>query len=427
MRENGRSPARDNRARYGAMKLHGIRSADAPPKKKVLFVDDETNILASFRRRLGRSFDISTACGGEQGLELLKTDGPFAGVISDQRMPGMDGIEFLGEVKKRAPDTVRMMLTGHTDLETAVNAVNEGCIFRFYTKPCPPEVLAAALEAGLNQYDLITAERDLLERTLAGSVKVFVDVLSLVNPEAFRKAELIRGWVRDVARRMELSNTWELNIAAMLAPIGMITLPAEIMTKLREGHLLSETEHEIYSRTPEISINLISNIPRMENISKMIYYQQKGFDGSGFPMDTVSGGDIPLGARILRILNDLAGVAEGPDRAAFEELAQRSGTYDPDVLRVVRSCFVDEKKGLQDGVISEQSVARVLAANLQAGARLVSNIETEDGLLVLAAGSQVSQAQIERLRNLQRVRRLKEPIYIEEAPKDAYGKRWSDV
>ncbi|MEE8273507.1 MAG: HD domain-containing phosphohydrolase [Alphaproteobacteria bacterium] len=408
------------------MKLHGIRSADAPPKRKILFVDDEANILASFKRRLGKNFDISTAGGGEEALEVLKNDGPFAVIISDQRMPGMDGIEFLGEVKKRTPDTVRMMLTGHTDLETAVQAVNEGCIFRFYTKPCPPEVLADALEAGLNQYDLITAERELLERTLAGSVKVFVDVLSLVNPEAFRKAELIRGWVRDVARRMDLSNTWELNIAAMIAPIGMITLPAEITAKLHDGEMLSETEHEIFSRTPEISRNLISNIPRMENISKMIYYQQKGYDGSGFPMDTVSGDDIPLGARILRILNDLAGVTEIPNRAAFGELETRGGIYDPNVLRIVRSCFVDEKI-LQDGVISEKSVARVLAANLQAGSRLVSNIETEDGLLVLAAGSQISQAQIERLRNLQRVRSIKEPIYIQELPDGTYGNRWSDV
>ncbi|MFQ5958162.1 MAG: HD domain-containing phosphohydrolase [Alphaproteobacteria bacterium] len=408
------------------MKLHGIRSADAPRKRKILFVDDEANILASFRRRLGRDFDISTADGGAEALEMVKNDGPFAVVISDQRMPGMDGIEFLGEVKKRAPDTVRMMLTGHTDLATAVDAVNQGCIFRFYTKPCPPEVLAEALEAGLDQYDLITAERELLERTLAGSVKVFVDVLSLVNPEAFRKAELIRGWVRDVARRLDLSNTWELNIATMLAPIGMITLPAEITVKLHAGEVLSETEHEIYSRTPEISRNLISNIPRMENISRMIYYQQKGFDGSGFPIDNVSGEDIPLGARILRILNDLAGITDSPDRAAFEELELHSGLYDPDILRIVRSCFVNEK-GLQDGVISEQSVVRVMAASLQAGSRLVSNIETEDGLLVLAAGSQVSQAQIERLRNLQRVRRLREPIYIQELPKVAEARRWSDV
>ncbi len=116
---------------------------------KVLFVDDDMNILASFRRRLGRRFDIATVPGGEQGLEVLEKDGPVAVVISDQRMPGMDGIQFLTEVKKRAPDTVRIMLTGNTDLTTAIKAVNEGSIFRFFTKPCPPEEMASAIEAGL--------------------------------------------------------------------------------------------------------------------------------------------------------------------------------------------------------------------------------------------------------------------------------------
>ena len=128
---------------------------------KVLFVDDDMNILTSFRRRLGRRFDITTLLGGERGLEALDDEGPFAVVITDQRMPNMDGITFLGELRKRAPDTVRMMLTGNTDLTTAIKAVNEGSIFRFFTKPCPLDDLASAIEVGLEQYNLVTAEREL--------------------------------------------------------------------------------------------------------------------------------------------------------------------------------------------------------------------------------------------------------------------------
>ena len=386
---------------------------------KVLFVDDDLNILASFKRRLSRRFDIATVPGGEQGLEVLEKEGPVAVVISDQRMPGMDGIQFLGEVKKRAPDTVRIMLTGNTDLTTAIKAVNEGSIFRFFTKPCPPEVMASAIEAGLKQYNLIRAERDLLEQTLAGSIKVLIDVLSLIHPEAFQKTWLLRDWVRRVAGRVEVANVWELDIAAMLSPIGLITIAPEIHGKVRDGKELSEVDREIYERAPEVARNLISNIPRMKNLSEMIYYQDKGFDGSGFPDDWVAGKDIPLGGRLLKVLIDLAALGDSPDRASFAELETRAQLYDPEILAAVRDCFLDESAPKDDA--AAQEVVKVSAARLKAGARLVSDIETEDGWLVLAAGNEISQAQIERLSNLRKHRKLKEPLLVIQ-PKAPSGK-----
>ncbi len=377
---------------------------------KVLFVDDDKNILASFKRRLGQRFDIATVPGGAQGLEVLENEGPVAVVISDQRMPGMDGIRFLGEVKKRAPDTVRMMLTGNTDLTTAIKAVNEGSIFRFFTKPCPPEDMASAIEAGLKQYNLVRAERDLLEHTLAGSVKVLIDVLSLVNPHAFQKTRLLRKWVGQVAERLELSNVWELDIAAMLSPIGLITMAPEIYGKIQDGAKLGKVDREIYERAPEIARNLISNIPRMKNLSEMIYYQNKGFDGSGFPDDWVTGQDIPLGGRLLKVLIDIAALSDTPDRATFAELAKQAQLYDPEILQAVRDCLVDENA--PKGAAPTEQIVQISAGNLRAGARLVSNIETEDGGLVLAAGNEVSQAQIERLWNLRKHCKLKEPLHV---------------
>jgi response regulator RpfG family c-di-GMP phosphodiesterase len=386
---------------------------------KVLFVDDDMNILASFKRRLGRRFDIATVPGGEQGLEVLENEGPVAVVISDQRMPGMDGIQFLGEVKKLAPDTVRMMLTGNTDLTTAIKAVNEGSIFRFFTKPCPPEDMASAIEAGLKQYNLVRAERDLLEHTLAGSVKVLIDVLSLVNPHAFQKTRLLRSWVRQAAKRLELSNVWELDIAAMLSPIGLITIPPEIYAKVQNGAKLGKVDHEIYERAPEIARNLISNIPRMKNLSEMIYYQNKGFDGSGFPDDWVAGKDIPLGGRLLKVLIDVAALSDTPDQTTFAELEKHAKLYDPEILRVVRDCLVDERA--PKAAAPTQEIVKISVGNLRAGARLVSNIETEDGGLVLAAGNEVSQAQIERLWNFRKHCKLKEPLHVIQ-PKTASGK-----
>jgi response regulator RpfG family c-di-GMP phosphodiesterase len=270
--------------------------------------------------------------------------------------------------------------------------------------------MASAIEAGLRQYNLVRAERDLLEHTLAGSVKVLIDVLSLVNPHAFQKTRLLRKWVRQVAERLELANVWELDIAAMLSPIGLITIAPEIYGKIRDGAKLGKVDREIYERAPEIARNLISNIPRMKNLSEMIYYQNKGFDGSGFPDDWTAGKDIPLGGRLLKVLIDVAALSDNPDQAAFAELNKQAQLYDPEILQVVRDCLVDEKA--PKAAAPAQQVVEISAGNLRAGARLVANIETEDGALILAAGNEVSQAQIERLWNLRKHCKLKEPLQV---------------
>ena len=109
--------------------------------EKILFVDDEPDLLAAYQRHLRKAFEIETAEGPERGLEAVTERGPFAVIVSDLRMPNMDGIQFLSLVKKKTPNSVRIMLTGCADLETSIAAVNEGNIFRFLTKPCQPNTL----------------------------------------------------------------------------------------------------------------------------------------------------------------------------------------------------------------------------------------------------------------------------------------------
>jgi signal transduction histidine kinase len=144
--------------------------------EKILCVDDEPNILEAYQRALRREFEIEIALGGEQGLAAVESRGPFAVIVSDMRMPGMDGVQFLSKVKEKAPDSIRIMLTGYADQHTAIEAVNEGNIFRFLTKPCPPEVLAKALGAGIQQYRLAMAEKNLLEWMLSGNIPMMKDL-----------------------------------------------------------------------------------------------------------------------------------------------------------------------------------------------------------------------------------------------------------
>src|SRR6266545_5472783 len=143
-----------------------------PTSNRILFVDDDPNALAGFQRALKGQFEIEIAQGSQHGLNALATRPPYAVIVSDMRMPVMNGVKFLHRVQEVAPDTVRIMLTGNADLQTAIDAVNESSVFQFLCKPCPPGQLAKTLAAGVAHYELICRERELLEKTLQGSVKV---------------------------------------------------------------------------------------------------------------------------------------------------------------------------------------------------------------------------------------------------------------
>lgn len=125
---------------------------DRKIKRQVLFVDDDFNILDAYKRRLWKHYHIETAQGGEEGLEAITKHGPFAVIVSDLRMPGMDGNSFLSRVREITPESVRIMLSGHADLQGAMEAINKGKIFRLLTKPCSGEELAEALADGVEQY-----------------------------------------------------------------------------------------------------------------------------------------------------------------------------------------------------------------------------------------------------------------------------------
>ncbi len=131
---------------------------------KVLFIDDEPGVLESYERLLRREFNVHVALGGEKGLHAIQEYGPFAVVISDMRMPGMNGAEFLAKVRQQYPDSVRMLLTGYTDINIAIEAVNQGNILRFLSKPCDKDALVEAINIGLDQYRSVVAEREIIKK-----------------------------------------------------------------------------------------------------------------------------------------------------------------------------------------------------------------------------------------------------------------------
>ncbi len=381
--------------------------------EKILVVDDEINILEGIRRHLKKRFPIETALGSKEGLAALAKNGPYAVILSDLRMPGMDGIQFLTCVKEKSPDTVRMMLAGNADLGDAIQAVNQGNVFRFFSKPCPVDVLERGIEQGIGQYRLVTAERELLQKTLKGSITVLTEILSLVNPEAFGRSSRIKRYVKELADRMGVPEPWQFEMAAMLSQVGWVILPEEALGKLYRGQPLTDEENQLFRQHPMIASNLLSNIPRMEEVAEVILYQEKHFDGSGDPVDHRQGKTIPLGARILKVALDfdVLEVNGTPSQQALKSLKDRQGWYDPAVLQAMEAFLGGE---------SRRTVKELSLRELTSNMILAEDIYTMKGQLLISKGQEVNAALISRLMNFAKTTGIREPIHVsvsEDLPK----------
>lgn len=373
---------------------------------KLLFVDDEPNLLDGIKRQLRNKFTIETATGAAEGLTALHSRGPFAVVISDMRMPEMSGVDFLKEVKVVSPSSVRMMLTGNGDQETAVIAVNQGNIFRFLSKPCETEQLTKALNDALEQHSLVVAEREILESTLTGSVKIFSELLSMTNPTLFSDGARAREQVRALAERLNIADIWELEIASMLAYIGFITIPEEIVAKHVSGAYLSTEETRLIDEVPQAGAKLLANIPRLEKVANIVAHSRMSFDRPGRP----SGEALPLGSRILRIVMDFNTFSRdrAPLSQALRNLQKNKSEYDPALLRQ----FIEQFAPAKEQVEKEGTVS-ISPAELLVGQTVCCDISTKDGILLLKAGAKLSETSVERLKNYSKLFGLQAPILVD--------------
>jgi len=357
--------------------------------EKILLVDDDSNVLAGYRRILSREFQMETALGGEQALKLVKESGPYAVVVSDMRMPGMDGVQLLSKIKSESPNTIRVMLTGNADMETAIEAINEGAIFRFLTKPCSKELMAKTLTSALVQYRLVTAERELLEQTLSGSIQVITEVLSLVNPAAFSRAERACRYIHHIVTAMKLGNPWQYEVAAMMSQLGCVTLPAETIEAVYSGEKLSANEQALYDAHPSVASGLLAKIPRLEPIAWMIEHQNDRVpEGSDPDM-----GDVRMGAEILRLV------------LAYEKLIHRGTSRTEAVHTLTRQNkgfspqFFDALVML-DPNAEESEIQKCRVELVSPGMIVQSEIRSSDGGLVVAKGQEVTAPLILKLKNL---------------------------
>jgi CheY-like chemotaxis protein len=359
---------------------------------RVLFVDDEPSLLNGIQRRLGPEYDVVTASSGDEALQRIAMGPPFPVVVTDMRMPKMNGIQLIKAARAKSPDSVFIMLTGNQDQATAIHALNEGDVYRFLTKPCQSHDLTNALEAAFRQHRLITSERELLQNTFLGAVSVLTDVLELAQPSVFGRAERVQEVVGQLQEGLGLESRWEYKLAARLALLGFALLPEQDRIRFEMGLVSSGQLELLIGHAAEIGRRIIERIPRLGNVARII--------GS---MSDVDGGMLranpqtdlekaQTGATLVRVAVQWDFfLRQGlSPRAAADELAVSLSGLPP----------------LVTSFLAEQDVAEVIDRGVQCelselaeGMVLLDDVLTNDGVILVRGGRRLTWTIIEKLRS----------------------------
>lgn len=356
-------------------------------KPRVLFVDDERHILEGVASVLRKEYEVEVASNGGDALRMLAELKDVSVVVSDFRMPQMDGATFLHEVMRRAPAATRILLTGQDGVGGAQDAVNKGQIFRFLTKPCPQEKLKAALEAGVAHHRLVNAERAVMVETLLECISALMEVLAVTNPVAFGRAQRIKALVSDLSAQLECGHFWQLEAASLLSQIGYFAVSSELAEKIYYGHPLSHEEQVLASAVPGNAQRIFEHVPRLEPVIQILM----ALDWSDVQIRRLGDGTIGLGARILGVaLQFDAMMTKGqPKIDVLLDLRAREARFGANVLDALNACvnasFEQEK----------EIVLRLRDAS--PGMRLRDEIRTPVGTLLVPIGFIVTQRLIERI------------------------------
>lgn len=367
-------------------------------KPRVICIDDEPRVLKGIRRSLGRSFDLTLVESGAEALAAMRSSDPFHVIVSDMKMPAMSGAQLLAATRAEYPDSVRVLLTGQADLTDAVAAVNDGNIFRFLLKPCPTEVLSAALTAAYEHNRLITSERELLEQTVRGSVALLSEILAIRDPAAAARGTRLRDQVARVAEYVDIDRSWDIEIAAMVSEIGNALIPSEIVDRAQNGATLTQQERELLERQPSVVRDLVANIPRLESVAEIL-------------------GGLAPGSKRLETDRVKTAVALIKAAQAFDGLL-RAGHKEGAAVQMMRKQHPELPSAIVGG-FEELALASggyviksVRVSDLVSGIRLAEDLLTSDGRLLLTAGAEVTPAAHTRIVQYADHVGIREPIRV---------------
>ncbi len=408
----------------------------------ILCVDDEPNILSALRRLFrGHGWQIQVAESGPAGLALLES-AQVDLVISDMRMPQMDGAQFLAAVRQRWPDTLRLLLTGHSDIGAIIDAINRGEIYRYVTKPWDDNDMLLIVGQAL-QHQALTAEKQRLEALTAQqneelkqlnvsleakvaartaelkvandrlkasfitSIKVFSTLMEMRGGNLAGHSRRVADLARRIAVKLQLDDkqVQDIFVAGLLHEIGKVGFADEL---LRTPVAMMKPEQlDSYRNHTVLAEQLLLPLQDLRDACEIITAQFERFDGSGFPAQLAREA-IPIGARILCLASDydnlqigaLAQARLSPVEARVIIAHGIGQRYDPDVV----NAFVAVLDGMASKDATRESWAEVSMATdqLQAGMTLSRDLFTPSGMLMLAAGHVLDVRLIQRIKAFQR-------------------------
>lgn len=374
----------------------------------VLVVDDEPTTLETLQYQIGKDFPVMTAQDGNAALAVMEQHSPFAVVVTDQQMPGMGGLELLEHVRVRHPDTIRVLHTAQTELAVAVAAINEGKVFSFLCKPCPSEVMRGTVREAVDQYHTALAEREMLERTLQTSLHALFNWMEMVNPRAFARAERIRDLAQVLCRELDLTFTWQIEVAAMASQLGAVTLPAKVIERLNRGLPLPDDEQKMTHAMPEVAVRLLHGIPKLDEVVEI--------------MDALHATDARRPDRPVAAPTPAVSVL----RAAigYQALVGRGVTVDGALAILDRSpdqepTVLDALSRILGGALGSESVRALRVSELEVGMRIAEDVISVNGVTLVGRGVRVSPTLLDRLIEVKRNAQVAEPILIDVA--DAVG------
>ena len=378
--------------------------------RTLLCVGDDPRLISFYDQLLQKHLSFRWASSPAEALEILRTEHTHKLLMLDMRIATADRGMFLSKCARVAPNVMKILLMEAGEQDAAIRMLNDGEVARIIPRHYPSDILVETLHACFCEQDQRAKDRELLEGTIDGSVKLLAEVLMGADSMAFGRGQILREYASQFYRSLyDCVVPWDIELACTLLSIGYVTIPPNILYRARAGHDLTEQEERQLIAAPQAGSELLSCIPRLESVAEIVLYQNKNFDGSGFPSNGVSGSSIPFGARLFRVLADLMRwEAAGAGRCtAYAKLEEESYLYDPAILDACKCGLKFATSGKHERVsqvisLDELSVLDVLSKPLPTCA----------GLLVAPEGTVVSKLTLRKIRNFAKLNLMRSEVSV---------------
>ncbi len=331
-------------------------------KYKILIVDDEEDNLALLYRTLRTKYDITKANSAIEALEILKTQ-YFDCILSDHKMPIMDGVEFLKRVNDAYPKTMRLLVTAYSDVKILIDAINYAKIYRYIKKPYSPDELLLIVESALETYQLKIDNENLisdLKDLFSGTIKAIIEALDAKDSFTSGRSKRVAFYAVKIVDKLALSpsEVSQIELAGLLHDIGMIGVAEEILNKTQQ---LTQDEYDKIKMHVHYSVKILEDIKQLQEITEIIKYHHEYYNGCGYPYG-LKGEEIPIGSRIIAIADAYDAMIshrayrEGLDpQAALEKIKEGAGgQFDPNLVQIFEQVLPEALKEIEEYEKQEQ-------------------------------------------------------------------------